>query len=420
MADPRILLVLNNCLSEHNSNGRTMLRLIGGMPRDSISQIYTSGEIADESFCGSCLRITNRDAIISYIAKPVCALPEATDSSHGSSPAHHSKKNALTMLLRDLTWDHSPRLKSILLDWSRKQQPDLILLQVGDASLHIRIATYLARNLDIPLLTYNTEDYYFKKHDYMRRTMRPGLFYRIFHHRFCRVFDELMKLRPVCLYNCDGLKELYAQRFGDHGRVLYCGSDFSPKKSADTDGPILYAGNLGIGRVDALIELGKALQGIHKELSIDVYGNAPADTVQTLRSGKGIRYHGSVDYSELRNLISKSRLLIHVESFDRFIAKDIQYAFSTKLADYMMSGVPILYFGPDSSEGARYLARNDMAFIVTNRECAEKQLRNALYDTRRRNQVVDNALRLAHENHDLSMIHNKFAAIIDETLRKEC
>ena len=135
MADPRILLVLNNCLSEHNSNGRTMLRLIGGMPRDSISQIYTSGEIADKSFCGSCLRITNRDAIISYIAKPVCALPEATDSSHGSSPAHHSKKNAwcVTKDLADLSRQEN---HSFLANWEEDFCTENRLRQLYGITLH--------------------------------------------------------------------------------------------------------------------------------------------------------------------------------------------------------------------------------------------------------------------------------------------
>ena len=408
----RILLVLNNCLSQHNANGRTMLRLLSGIPKDKISQIFTYSETADTMLCGASLRITNRDVAISHFKKPVCTMTDADNPVETTIHSSGLGKNAITMLLRDIVWDHSPRIHRMALKWARRQKPDMILLQVGDASLQISIALYLAHHLRIPLITYNTEDYYFKKHDYMRRTEQPGIAYRVFHRRFCRAYNRLMKAHPVCLYNCVGLKEIYDRTFGNCGEVVYCGSDFEPVKSVREDGAILYAGNLGVGRHTTLIALGKALQRIDVSLRINVYGDAPVKVSQALRSAPGISYHGVVSYEEVRNKIAQSRLLVHVESFDPFTAMDTKYAFSTKIADYMMSGIPILYCGPLSGEGAAYLAGNDMAFIVSDQSQAEETLRTALQDKIRREYIAANALRMARINHDSSSIQRKFAGII--------
>ena len=419
MPTHRILLVLNNCLSESNANGRTMLRLLSGIPADDVSQIYTYGEIADTTLCGATMRITNRDVVVSYFKKPACRMPVKVDASETSFSSPGAAKNAITMLLRDIVWDRSPRVRRMALDWAKSLKPDLILLQVGDATLHISIARYLARKLNIPLITYNTEDYYFKKHDYMRRTERPGLAYQLFHRRFCAAFDRLMKEKPVCLYNCAGLKEHYDRAFGHCGEVIYCGTDFDQAGHISDDGLILYAGNLGIGRHTTLIALARALQDIDASLRIDVFGSATADVAEELRASPGIRYHGLASYEEVKRKIYQSRLLVHVESFDPFTSMDTRYAFSTKIADYLMSGIPILCCGPSSGEGIAYLAGHDAAFIVADPERCAGPLNEALFNIPRRRQVTENALRLAHKNHAIASVQRQFENIISAIPLKE-
>ena len=419
MSAHRILLVLNNCLSQSNANGRTMLRLLSGIPSDNVFQIYTYSEAADAALCGATMRITNRDAVISYFKKPACVLSGRGDTANTSPSSPGGTKNAFTMLLRDIVWDNSPRVRRMALDWAKSLRPDLILLQVGDASLQIGIALYLARKLNIPLITYNTEDYYFKKHDYMRRTERPGLTYRLFHRRFCATFDRLMKEKPVCLYNCTGLKERYDRAFGNNGAVIYCGSDFERVERVREDGLILYAGNLGVGRHATLISLARELRNIDPSLRIDVFGDATADVAQELRSSPGICYHGIVSYEQVKRNIRLSRLLIHVESFDPFTAMDARYAFSTKIADYMMSGVPVFCCGPSGSEGIAYMADHDAAFIADDPERCAGPLKEALFDISRRMEVSENALRLACKNHAIESIQKQFENIIDAVPLKE-
>ena len=402
MDEMKILIVSGNCLSESNANGRTLLQLVGGIPKENLFQLYTSGEIPDGRFCAESFRVTNGDAVVSYWKTPGCGMPEPENGSRAApGPAGNAwPKNAFTMLLRDLVWDHSVRLRRTIARWAKSREPDCVLLQIGDASLQVQIAMRLACDLGVPLIVYNTEDYYFKAYDYMKHTLSDNLTYRLFHSRFRRKFDAMMAMKPICIYNCEGLRKRYDDAFGTHSDVVFPSSDFKRVQEIKKEGLILYAGNLGVGRHRSLMEIGRALHKIDPSLYLDIYGAAPAEIQRALETAPGIRFHGFVSYAQVCEQIRNSRLLIHAESFDPFYAVDTKHAFSTKLTDYLMSGIPVFFYGPLSGEAAGYLNRHAAAIVVWEKENVQTGLRDALYDESLRRRVSAGALALAHKNHD--------------------
>lgn len=413
MTSKRILIISNNCLSENNSNGRTLLNLVREFPRDNISQIFTSGETSNNLYCGASLRVTNHDVVRSYFRKPdYSANLSNEDNMDKQGIDVKGKKTALSMLIRDLVWDNNRKMKLGILKWAKSQNPDVIILQIGDATLHISIAVYIAKMLNLKLITFNTEDYYFKNYDYMRRSKSCGMVYRLFHHRFHRKFNNMMKLNPTCIYNCYGLKKLYDDYYKNNSHVIYCGTDFDAVKEVNNDGFIIYAGNLGVGRHKSLIEIGKKLQDIDKNLFIDVYGKATDNIKNELNNSPGIRFHGLVSYSVVRRCIQNSRLLVHVESFDKYDEMDTRYAFSTKLADYLASGVPMFLYGPITGEGIHYVKKNSAGFVANNKDELDEILEKALYDNNERRLKSLNALCLAESNHNIYKNGKQFRELV--------
>lgn len=67
MVECKVLIISNNCLSQHNSNGRTLLNMIGQLKSENVFQIYTSGEYVDSQYCAKSFRLTNRDVVYSYL-----------------------------------------------------------------------------------------------------------------------------------------------------------------------------------------------------------------------------------------------------------------------------------------------------------------------------------------------------------------
>jgi len=420
----KILVISNNCLSLHNSNGRTLLNLLGGIDKDDIFQIYFSGETPSEETAGAFVRVTNGDVIKSFMSVKnrfpvVTATPETKTENKSSS----GKKNARNMLIRDRVYRLSIRAKKTLFKRVKDFKPDVILLQLGDSALLIDYALYISDKLGAKIITYNTEDYYFKDYDYMAQSEKPSITYKFFHKRFVKYFDRLMKRKPFCIYNCEGLKELYDEKFDAKSEVIYNSSDIdlsaNPQKNErkKTDG-ITYAGNLGVGRHKVLIEIGKAIKEIDESLSLSVYGAAPENIIETeLKNAEGINYCGFIPYRDVVDVMLKSKLLVHVESFDDYYKVDTKYAFSTKIADCCASKVPIFICAPAGCEAFRYLSKNDSAFCCSDKDYIKDTIKTALYDEKERKEKSDNALKIFNENHNYRKNGEKFVELLNRLNR---
>lgn len=408
--DGKILIVSAQCLSQHDANGRSLLNLLGAFSPNQLFQIYTLPAPVAEPACEQYLQITNGSAVKGFLGKRAGAVvmydAQASQGDQGTPTAGKGKKTAATMLLRDLVWDNSMGVKRAVRAWAKRIQPDVVLLQLGDSSHLISLAMLASKAVGVPLLVYNTEDYYFKSYDYMKKTTGAGLMFRLFQRRYRIAVNKMMKRKPAFLCNCSGIGELFAEKFHADYQVLYTASDMQPVAdgAGRTEGSIVYAGNLSLGRHKTLMEIGDALQKIDQKLQLDVYGPAPtADVAGALEQAPGICYHGWVDYATVRKVLSNSRLLVHGESFCAYEQMDTRYAFSTKIADYCCSGIPMLIYAPEMGEGFRYVAENGLGFAVSETESLVQTLENALYDTQLRQQIVDRCMEAAERNHSKSV-----------------
>lgn len=415
-SDLKILIVSNNCLSKHNSNGRTMLNMLGEFAAEDIVQIYTSSERIEKELCHKSLALSNSIAIKSLFGRGLYISDDepvnddqATDSN---SDDISGRKNALTMLLRDLVWDHNFRLQKAVVKWAGQQKPGAVALQLGDSTHIITIAMSIAKALDIPLVTYNTEDYFFKKYDYMKKSLKAGLLYRLFHKRFCKRFERMMAKASACIYNCEGLKNLYKTLFPQKAEVIYCPTELSAVECLNPNGKIVYGGNLGVGRHTQLIKVAKALQKIDSQLHLDIYGKATQDVIDDFANCPGISYHSFIEYNDLCHILADSRLLVHVESFDEYYSVDTRYAFSTKIADYCAIGVPMFMFAPDGCESTQYAKDYQLAFLCDSEDELESTLRDALFKDQNRKLISNNAVNTAKKNHDIQKNNKQFYRII--------
>ncbi len=409
----KLLVIANNCLSHHNSNGRTLLNLLHRFKKEEVIQIYTSGEYPTEEVADQFLRVSNKEVVCSYYKfkgcfsfPKVCSSPTSVPSSHGG------QKTAATMLLRDLVWDHAVFEHRAIIKWAREQQSSAILLQLSDSTLLITLATKIAKKLGIPLYTYNTEDYYFKDYDYMKKTLKAGSLYRMFHRRFQRKFSRMMQQVSCPIYNCEGLKELYQSKFDTSAEVIMPVSDFVATEHNKKKG-IVYAGNLGVGRHLSLMEVADKLRVLFPDEIIDVYGTAEDMIMKQLACCQNIVLHGFVPYQDVCKAMNESKLLLHMESFDSYYAVDTKYAFSTKLADCCKSEVPILLYAPKDCEATCYFKRYDAAFVATDTKELETALKLALTDCEKQQEKIKNARRLIDTNHDYMLNGQRTRKILE-------
>lgn len=90
-----------------------------------------------------------------------------------------------------------------------------------------------------------------------------------------------------------------------------------------------------------------------------------------------------------------------------------RFSLSTKLVTYLGSGIPILYHGPEDAAANRLLADANAAIRLNTNE-PEMMARILMDGLKKRNEIVENALKLARERFDLKVQQKKFWRAMSE------
>ena len=426
---PRVLIISNNCLSKSDSNGRTLGNFVSLWPRDSIAQFCIHDQDKDWDVCANFYALSDMQAVKAFLLGQKInghkTFPEEEPVKKSSTGGQRTvSRTPASMLLRNTAWA-SMRWKNEMFNaWMNDFKPEVVILQAGDLPAFYDIAVRIAKERKIPLVIYNSEEYYFKDYCYFGEDASFKWLYPIFHKKLKKSVRNALNYAAGSIYISDYLKELYDNEFGKRSITLMTSAteDVGSNTAADEEKAqaIIYGGNLGIGRHKALIDIGNALQKIDSKLKIDVYGKCDApEIVQELNNCNGINYAGMIPYSELQNRTKSARLLVHVESMKPYYVRDIKYGFSTKIADSLASGVPFFVYASSELTSVQYLSENKCAIIATDEKQLVDKLKCALFDEQARNICVANARQIAAMNHSQEKNKKEFYAFVVESITGE-
>ena len=423
---PRVLIVSNNCLSKSDSNGRTLGNFVSLWPRDSIAQFCIHDQDKDWDICSNFYAISDMQAVKAFLlGKKIDGrktfLAEETVKKNSTGGQRTVSRTPASMLLRNAAWASLRWKNEIFNTWVNDFKPEVVILQAGDLPAFYDIAVHIAMERKIPLVIYNSEEYYFKDYCYFGEDASFKWLYPMFHNKLKKSVRNALNYAAGSIYISDYLKELYDNEFGKRSITLMTSAteDVGSDTVADEGKTkaIIYGGNLGVGRHKALIDIGNALQKIGPALKIDVYGKCDdPEIAQELNSCSGINYAGMIPYGELQKRTKAARLLVHVESMKPYYVRDIKYGFSTKIADSLASGVPFFVYAPSELTSVQYLTQNACAIIATDEKQLVEKLKCALFDERARNMCVTNARQIAAVNHNQEKNKKGFYDFIVDSL----
>lgn len=394
MKNKKILVLSNACFSETDANGRTLMRHFQGFMPENLAQFYVYGT-PDASACSTYYRVSDRDALNSLLrfrqtGGPVCADTERGGNTAG---AGRTGKTPFKMLLRELAWKLG-RWKGSRLDaWIKAFAPDCVLVFAADNCFLPDLARWIAKRYGIPAVLYSTEDYFFKEYNYL--TQKPSLMYRLFHALLKRSYRCLEPWVAGGILNSEMLRDTYQQTFSFPCTALYAQSDleFIPRASLPGQNSfhMAYLGNLRLGRHRALMQLADCAAEILPGAMLDVYGGASDEVLAELQQCPHLRYRGVVSYQQVVQVMRKSDLLVHAEYNDDFLNRDLLHAFSTKIADSVSSGTPLLVFAPPMLTEVRFVKQHGCAFAASTPEELTQELCRAMKDESARRAVLAQA-----------------------------
>lgn len=418
---PRVLIVSNDCLSRHTSNGRTLRNFLTGWPPDRLAQFYLQNNTPDPDICTNYFRLTDQQALRAFLGQtrqggPITPeapsfLPTATNAQ-----ACGIRRNALTMLARELVWNSRRWETPAFRRWVDAFAPEVVLLQAGDCPFMLRLAEDLARQYAAPLVIYNSESDYFKDFDYFRARGPAHWCYPLFRRQLQKQYRHTLPQAAKSIYICQPLQAAYDREFGAPSETICTATQVRPRQTAP-ENPVFraaYLGNLGLGRHKALMDIGRTLHHISESLALEVYGAAEAAIQNALEACPGIRYRGVVPYGRVLQVMADCDLLVHAESFDPLSRKDLRYAFSTKIPDSLASGACFLLYAPAEVACTAYLRDSGAAWVVTDPSQLRPTLQTLVEDPGARKRCLTQAAALVEANHSAA----KNAARFQELLRQ--
>lgn len=418
---PKVLVISNECFSKNTSNGRTLGNFFVDWPNEHLAQFFISGT-PDAEFCKNYFQVSDRQALNALLHKGnKGGRIDAENMKRilpGNSNPKKTKRNALTMLLREFVWQTGRWKKLGYWRWVEEFNPAIVLLQAGDCAFMFNLACRTAKKLGAKLVIYNTEGYYFKDFDYFKGTGIAHKVFPVFLSKLKYAIRKGYRRADYAIFNCETLCQDFCKEFNIPSSVIYTATDLldvNSDKEPNERFIVTYAGNLGVGRPQSLVDIANVLQEIGENYFLDVYGTIPNDAVRELfENCKGISFHGKVSYDEVKKVMSESDLLVHVEGFDSYYIKDLKYAFSTKIADCLASNRCFLMYAPTSFAGTQYLMDNKAAYVVSSKEKLKEALVKLIDEPELRKKYLSNAQRLAMMNHNKDTSVATFQKILCE------
>lgn len=420
-----ILVISNNCFAQNNSNGRILGCLFNGLEDVNIRQFHIVSGANDFNICNDYYHIGDKDAIKSVfhfgrkIGKRIQMDTGVTSKITKSDFGNKVKKNAFTALIREIAWTLNKNVKPSIYSWIGTEVPDVVLLQAGDAGFMYKIAEDVSKHYNVPLVIFNTEFYYFEERNWLDDKSNSILF-KIFKFRLRKTIEKVMSHAKMSIYNSDWLKSKYDDRFGKPSISIYQSSDahLQPKLS-DVPKRLVYVGNFSFNRHLPIIEISKQLSLVSSDYIIETYGPASEGVIDELKAYPNITYNGIIPYNEVLDIITNSKLLLLVESLDPLNSKLTEYGFSTKITDYMGTGVPILAYGSINNVGIGYLKKEQAAFVANSPEELMSTLSDALFDNDKRLRIVETALEVSMRNHTSKSNSEKFYQVLISVVKNK-
>ena len=264
------------------------------------------------------------------------------------------------------------------------------------------------KKYNLPMITFFGDDYYYLD----SKTSLLGVIHRLIYKNY---FTEMFQYLTTYFTASDKMLGRYSKSFNKNGYSIMT----SAPRNTEINNPkrfmIAYVGNLGLGRWEALIEIGK----IAKKYGhiIDVYsGEKRENILNRMTLENGINFHGQVSIDSVDRILKNSSILIHVESMSPENRQQTRFSMSTKIAESLGSGACIFAYGPNDISSIEYLINNDAACVATHKDELDEKLCYVISNSDVRMHFAKNALKLAEERHD----YNKNSKLIKKVFKEVC
>ena len=351
--------------------------LMEGLPdkEDVVTHYY---QIPENEVLKSCLKFWKKakgaGRVVSYSEECVIETKDETkdivkEESLYSKLIGFGKRHhwSLLFLARELAWKYGKVNYDGMMSFIEEFKPDIFFLPFSNLYYTNRLALYIKKHYDIPMVMEMAMDHYSLK----RVSYNPFFWSDRFGKR--AMIRKLANKSEKIYVISKRLKDELEASLNKPCEILYKIPD-ETRASIPYDGahePIryLFTGNIYANRWKSLKLLAEALKE-SKAGVLDIYtANPITKSVDKALNIKGVStIHKPVSQEKVIQLQNEADVLVHAEAFDITNKLLVRCAISTKIMDYLSVGRSILAIGPSDIASIEYLNDNNLALSADSKD----------------------------------------------------
>ena len=266
------------------------------------------------------------------------------------------------------------KLSTPLTSWIRHFQPDLIYTQLSTIQL-IRLTHQVSKVFEVPYVIHIMDDWpstlYSDK--LLASYLRPRL-----EKEFSDLLSHASGFFGISQKMCDFYQTKYSRTCVPFHNPLDLNnwSETSKKDwKANIPFRIMYRGHLGMGIQESLIDLCDAVHELYQsgrtvQLEITLTPTCDDQTKQVFERPGCVNVKEIIPYREIPKTLASADLLVLAYDFDTAAVNMNRYSMPTRATEYMVSGTPVLVYGPSELAVTEYAQKEKWAEIVAERNRA--------------------------------------------------
>ncbi len=433
---PRVLIVMMSKIKAADPCNLLIRMQFGEWPKNNLAQIHASADPDGQGeFCGQYYRLQCSDRYFGALFHRMRAgvfdmVVMNTVQEHDSARSNNRFRKVFDFinkrfgdwLIRYGLWEmiFRVRLSTQIEKFVKEFKPDIIYCQ-GYSLGFISLPMLIAQRFKIPICYQTTDDW----PSYTCKGFPMSWFLR-------RSTQQLISKASLRMAFGEKMQRLYESRYGEDFDVTYHLDDpqrflvnYDVKTDLAFDSKqyrIVYTGSLALRRYEALQDLLVAVRlllNINLKIQIDVYcSGLPKDLPKELLDASEVVFLPLPSHDNLPRILSTASILFLPESFS--VAPElIEYAISSKAHLYMLSGKPILVYGPPCSGTVDYAKTAGWGCVITERSTL--MLRDIIVEMFMEEEWIQqlraNAEKCIHRHHDLytgqQHFHRRLSSVVN-------
>jgi len=360
----KVLLIASNTFSKTGNNGKTYASILSRYPKSHLAQLYFSfNENPDFDICDNYYKISDIDLINSLKGKVTSGVVSSPLDKREVELNRKNKivnfgKKYLSSTIRDILWFLGKWRTEKLLNWIQKFGPDVVFYVGGSSVFSNRIARNITSTFNIPLIVYYTDDY-------VVNSIKKNLFYYINKIKVNVTYQNTLKRSSLRYVIGKKMANVYEDYFGLQFKFIMNSVDVYPYEARMLNSAnivISYFGSLHSLRWKSIIKLAESLP---IRCVIRVYTlSLSKEIIMNFSKHSNILLCEGIMGEKLRDAMKDSDYLLHVESDDKYCRRLTGLSISTKIPEYLISGRPIIAFGPQEVASMQLISENHIGYTI--------------------------------------------------------